>query len=182
MESWSEWLESPAPVKRSRVLRAETDARLRATMADPDLRDEELGFGAMFMGGGAAFPLEKDNPEQGYEPDVPVGKLWIRVADPKGGPERTFLIEQVEYPSIRGRLQVLPHAAALKPDAKNAQMAALPRPSDGRGIKGEGSSGKGGRQSVARHFPPGPAGSTNAAHALLARSLSHLPMSSIFTM
>ena len=65
IEVWTEWVEAPIPVKRSQVLRTETDERLRATMADPDLRDEGLSFGSMVMGPGAAFPLENDAPEQG---------------------------------------------------------------------------------------------------------------------
>lgn len=77
LEVWTEWIQAPTPVKRLQVLRAEKDAQLRATMADPDLRDQELGFGAMFIGPGAAFPLENDHPEEGYDQDAPVGKLWL---------------------------------------------------------------------------------------------------------
>ena len=185
IEVWTEWVEAPVPVKRPQVLRAEPDTLLRATMADPDLRDEGLAFGSMVMGPGAAFPLENDAPEQGYEPEVPVGKLWIRAADPKGGPERTFLIEQAEYQSIQPGLQRLPQAAALQRGNKNAQMAAAATPppvgrervAEGRardaGARGEPAV-RSNRQSIARIFPPAPAGATNAPHALLARSLSQL--------
>ena len=79
LEVWTEWLEAPEPVKRLQVLRAEKDPALRAAMVDPDLRDEELHYGSMFMGSGAAFPLENDKPDEGYEPEVPVGKLFRAV-------------------------------------------------------------------------------------------------------
>jgi len=163
LEVWTEWLESPVPVKSSQVIHAELDRAVRAAMVDPDFRNEDLNFGTMGIGTGAAFPLENDAPEQGAAPDAPVGKLWIRTPDGQGGPDRTFLIEQIEYPSILPRLQRLPQAAALKPARKNALMAAIAPPASLPGVRGKG-------PLLSRSFPPARLGS-DSPHILLAAAV-----------
>ncbi len=98
-------------------------------MVDQDFRDQTLTWGALRMGPGGAFPMANDLPGELDTPSAPVGKLWIQTPDTG----RTFLIEQVEYLSIKPQLELLPRIAAIRnPDANATRMARLfpARPKD----------------------------------------------------
>lgn len=105
LEVFTEFIEAPVPEKRSSVLVEESDPFRRQGMVEPDLTDEYLSFGIMAIGSGKGFPatsaLNDDN-------SVPVGKAWTVIN------QRTFLIEKIDYRSVRAELQKLPPAAALK--------------------------------------------------------------------
>src|SRR5689334_2912938 len=83
------------------MVRVETDPVKRNSRVDPDLTDEVIGFGAYVLGTGranlAGADLNKDRST------APVVKRLVRTAD-----NRVLLIEAVEYPSIRGELDLLP--------------------------------------------------------------------------
>ncbi len=90
--------DTPAPVQTERVLRRETNATLRAQMAEPDFKDSPLDFGQYKMGAGTAF-------EWTGKPGrtrLPVAKQY-RVID-----GRQILIESVEWQDARKFLAALP--------------------------------------------------------------------------
>jgi RHS repeat-associated protein len=112
IEVFTEFLEAPVPSKNPSVLVEESDPVRRQEMLEPDLTDEYLSFGLMAIGLGRAFPA---NVPANEENSVPVGKEWTVIN------QRTFLIEKVDYRSVRGELQNLPQAAALRRPAKRAR-------------------------------------------------------------
>ncbi|HEY0549119.1 MAG TPA: lamin tail domain-containing protein, partial [Verrucomicrobiae bacterium] len=87
LEVWHEFPEAPQPIKTWRALGT--------------LSDEELNFGSMRIGRGAAFTLEAPLNRMSA---VPVGKTWMTV----GRPARTFLVESVSYKALRKELDQLP--------------------------------------------------------------------------
>lgn len=99
----TEFYDPPAPKVRQNILRRETNAARRATMASPDLRDETLGFGEFVLGRGRACLTGVTNAIKGARAhSAPVGKEFRTVAG------RHFLLETVEYPSIQKVMQLLP--------------------------------------------------------------------------
>lgn len=83
LEVWTEFQEAPAPAIQTAVVRCETNATVRARMAEPDLLDQRLDFGVMRMDlhSGKAFA------EPALENPARVLKEWKEI----GG--RRFLIE-----------------------------------------------------------------------------------------
>jgi RHS repeat-associated protein len=108
LEIFSEFIESPQPAKQFAVISAEGDAAKRQQMVDPDLTDEQLAWSEIVMGAGAAFPLDGAQPDLG----APVGKSWVSINDPDQGKARQFLIEKIDYGTIKPQLEQLPKAAA----------------------------------------------------------------------
>ena len=106
LEVMTEFLNPPEPRKSPRVVRLETDDRVRATMVEPDLVDEELDFGPMFMGAGQAFLPAGEPWRMEAATAVPVSKRWVRT--PEG---RTVLFEAVEHQSLAPLLATLPAPA-----------------------------------------------------------------------
>lgn len=101
LEVWTEFVESPEPVAQRTVLKTETNAVLRATMADPDEVDHVLKFGSeMQIGPGGAF-IESD-PHQSAR----VFKQRQRIGD------RRFLIEAIPYRKLLPLLEALPLKSA----------------------------------------------------------------------
>ncbi len=91
----------PAPAVLTRTLRVETNQTTRSQMATPDLIDHALGFGKFVMGAGRAFSGSPTNRTRGTSASV--AKDFQQTQD-----GRTFLIESVEYPSIKAGLDSLP--------------------------------------------------------------------------
>jgi hypothetical protein len=122
LQVWTEFFDPPAPEKRVSFISRETDPAVRQGMAEPDFLDEQLDFGAMFMGRGKAFALG-DEPLD--EHAVPVGKTWGGTPD-----GRRFLVESVSYAALQPLLQGLPLAAAGKPAEQDAppMLARKPAP------------------------------------------------------
>jgi len=94
----------------------------RSRPGAPYLTDERLEFGAMVLGQGKAFSLNEAETLSGLnvsdDKAVPVGKSWSELA-----PGRQFLVESVNYWSIRSALELLPaapNANAAKP-SKNTR-------------------------------------------------------------
>lgn len=114
MEVWTEFLEAPEPVEQPIVFKTETNAAVRASMADPDEVDHVLKFGSdMQIGPGSAF-IEG-------EPDktTRVFKQWQET----GG--RRFLIETIRYRELLPLLEALPvKTAALNPGRSTSGLAA----------------------------------------------------------
>ena len=107
LEVYTEFLDPPTPSKSVSVIKQEFDPVLRAMMFEPDLVDERLDFGVMFIGTGDAFALDDAAAITEPETAVPVGKSW----EQREG--RNLLIEKVEYSSIQRQLLQLPKGAAL---------------------------------------------------------------------
>lgn len=101
LEVISEFLDAPQPRKASRALRRETDSRRRARMASPDLVDETLDFGAMFMGQGQAFLPSGDGMRMQSATAIPMAKRWETIDG------RNILFEAVEYRSLSPLLTTL---------------------------------------------------------------------------
>jgi hypothetical protein len=130
LEVITEFLDPPVPQKKQKVLRKEKDSNRRAAMVEPDFTDETLSFGAMRMVPGKAFNLQEAKPAPQKpatssnaqpppviekEKAVPVGKRWTKLEG------RDFLIEAVEYASVKEQLKSLPmHKADAKGGKKQA--------------------------------------------------------------
>jgi len=125
LEVYTEFLDPPTPAKEVSVIKQESDPALRATMAEPDLTDEWLHFGAMFIGHGHAFPLNEDAGDPWPASGVPTGKSW----EQREG--RNLLVEKVEFASIQPHLLQLPKAAAIdkpNPDKNKSLLAQFASP------------------------------------------------------
>lgn len=114
VQVFTEWVEAPEPAKQTVVLKRTADPVQRAQMADPDLVEERLQFGSVIMPAGVAFPLH-----EAAEP-VMTGKTW-EVRD-----GRRVLVEQTDFSDIRGYLNRLPQAAAIR--TKPAELMAKVQP------------------------------------------------------
>jgi hypothetical protein len=88
LQVMTEFLNPPQPKKGQMSLKTRQG----------DVSDEDLDFGAMHMGQGKAFSLER-----GGE-DIPVSKQWLKLEG------RDFLVEEVAMPDIDEELQALPTA------------------------------------------------------------------------
>jgi hypothetical protein len=113
LEVMTEFLQPPAVSKQLRVMRPEEDGRTRRGMVAPDFVDEVLDFGTMKMGGGKAFQLDSNGQSAGST--VPVAKQWQQLEG------RDFLIEAVQYPTIRVHLESLPPAEAKVKNRQDLQ-------------------------------------------------------------
>lgn len=120
LEVWTEFIESGDPVKSVTALKTLDDPALRQEMADPDLTDEMLGFGAMWIGRGNAFPIEQNGAERDGG-TTPVGKSWIMLEG------RRFLIEKVDYKDVEAQLAELPKSASVAKPRTNLQQAGIGR-------------------------------------------------------
>ena len=103
LEVWTEFVEAPEP---------ERTARTRG-----DMSDEDIGFGQMRLGRGAAFALGSRHTRLGA---TPVGKTWL----PANG--KRYLIESVRHPAVAPELRKLP-AAPKAPGGRTGERAALLR-------------------------------------------------------
>ena len=125
----TDFAEVPEPKLDSFLLKEEKDPSARAALAEPDLTDTMIDFGAMQMMAGEAFSLPKANPVANKPaPTAPVAKVWEQEAD------RTTLTETVEYSALRVQLEQLPQqrqkaeAMKLKPfDLRLARDTATAR-------------------------------------------------------
>src|SRR6266566_5430933 len=121
----TEFIDPPKPSDRASATNAEPNRFLIA----PNLTDERLDFGAMVLGQGKAFSLDEAETLSGLtvsdDKAVPVGKTWSELA-----PGRQFLVESVNFQSIRPALELLPAASganAAKPGKKIGRMAQIIR-------------------------------------------------------
>src|SRR6185369_14626184 len=112
----TEFTDPPKPLDRASATNAEPNRFLIA----PNLTDERLDFGAMVFGQGKAFGLDEVENLSGLtvsdDKAVPVGKTWSELA-----PGRQFLVESVNYGSVRPALELLPaapNASVDKPSKK----------------------------------------------------------------
>lgn len=114
LEVWTEFVEAPEPVTQRIVLETETNAAVRATMADPDEVDHVLKFGGeMQIGPGRAFI--EDEPGKATR----IFKQWQRIGD------RRFLIEATRYGDLLPLLEALPvKTAALETGEPTSTLAA----------------------------------------------------------
>jgi len=138
LEIWHEWLDAPAPDKQVNTLKQETDPQRRQTMVEPDLIDETLDFGDLWLPLGKAFEWTTPTGRGTNEPaqarvvdpspdpnQVLVGKRWLRLED-NDGQLRDLLIEAVDWRDIETRLDSLPKMAMTDP-AMRKDSAALGR-------------------------------------------------------
>jgi len=114
LEVWTEFLAPPSPSVRTVLLQAETNAVLRATMAEPDTVDQFLGWGSMRMTRGKTFA------EGQAGRSAVVFKQWLR----SGG--RSFLVEAATCASLQPLVDALPatRTAALKPKQSSTRLLA----------------------------------------------------------
>jgi hypothetical protein len=91
LEILTEFQRSPIPNKTQHVLNRETNPTLRATMVEPDIVDERLNFGEMWMESGRAFHQDRTDPQQPPNRGIRVAKQWTKIDG------RTILIESVPW-------------------------------------------------------------------------------------
>ena len=138
LEIWHEWLDAPAPNKQANALKAETDPLLRETMVEPDLIDEALVFGDLWLPLGKPFEWTSSAQSGTNEPaqvrvvdpstdanQVLVAKRWLRLEDKDTG-QRDLLIESVDWRDIEAQLDALPRMA-MADQAVGKDQAALER-------------------------------------------------------
>src|SRR5438876_4139983 len=100
---FSEFYDTPHPERLRRPIRVEQRQAVRNRMVSPDLVDEVLGFGEFVMATGSAYRAPKTSNTGNAA--AAVAKEYTTIAG------RTFLIESVEYRSVRGELELLPECA-----------------------------------------------------------------------
>jgi hypothetical protein len=119
IQIFTEFYNVPAPERTKRPLRTETDEKARAKMASPDFVDENLLFGEMLFGSGRASKFSPTGRKDG--PEARVAKEFRSIG------ERTFLIESVEYGSVKTELRAA--TKGLKPSQRRIALKAVPSPS-----------------------------------------------------
>jgi hypothetical protein len=111
----TEFYDGQEPDVIRQPLRVEKDKNRRARMVEPDLMDEVLDFGDLVFDAGTAFSQNSHRTE-GRSLGT-VAKEFKKI----GG--RSFLIESIEYGSIRPRLASLPrHKGALLAKARTTNL------------------------------------------------------------
>src|SRR5581483_8807864 len=133
----SEFYQPPTPQKIISPIRVETDEKLRQGMASPDFMDQTIGFGELVLGPGRAYTAASatNNSPGG----APVGKQFATFTNQTS--IRTFLIESVEYASIRDELEALPEcngqsaSAGTRPAIHKARLQYAVMPSARRAAK-----------------------------------------------
>lgn len=124
LEVFTEFIELPAHRRSQIVLRREVDRARAARMAEPDLIDQQLEFRDLRFGPGLAFSIDSFPPfEARAGAAVPTGKSLETIDG------RTFLIEKVDFGSLRPMLSTLPAATAqARPrDGKSFSRSAVAR-------------------------------------------------------
>ncbi|MBI5386478.1 MAG: hypothetical protein HZA90_17540 [Verrucomicrobia bacterium] len=120
LEVWTEFLDAPVPTRTTRILKTLDQAGPLGRGPEPLLSDDHISFGASAFGPGTAFVEDVGAEGGGLEKDsIPVGKTWHQAAD-----GRQFLIEAVEYPALKAKLETLGLQAAAP--AKNRTAAVVP--------------------------------------------------------
>jgi hypothetical protein len=99
LEVFTEFVEAPQPTVIESTVLERSSPEQRGKMVWPDFVNQTLGFGAMRMDVGAAFPIENS---LDLDQSIPTGKTW----ELREG--RTFLIEAVLYPAIKPEIEKLP--------------------------------------------------------------------------
>ncbi len=118
LEVVTEFIETPEPQIEEIKQSSPSESDQKAALAMPHFTDRSLNFGTMRMEAGEAFAISPDGARQ--DP-VPTGKLWHREEG------RTFLIEAVDYPAVKSRLE------ALEPNPGGKRQALIdPQPGVGR--------------------------------------------------
>jgi alpha-tubulin suppressor-like RCC1 family protein len=127
IEVWNAFTEAPVPQQSETVVWVEPDPVARAVMAEPDLVDNTLDFGAMRMIPGKAFLLSaaNGNPSPGGDipGSVPVFKQWLQTE------QESWLIEAVEYSAVQDKLSQLAPSSLVIDPATASQFV-----SDGRDL------------------------------------------------
>jgi hypothetical protein len=108
LELFSEFIAAPDATKDTIVLQRETSP-LRAQMAEPDLTDDILDFGALRIGTGNAFPM--DDPDTTLQ----TGKSW-EIRD-----GRRVMVEKIDYVTILPFLLQLPPMEAKAQNLQKTQ-------------------------------------------------------------
>ena len=100
LEVLTEFFDPPTP--GIAPLRAASEAEAAGVVtgpAAPSIDDQCVDFGLMQMGPGKAFPLQEESDHPNL---ITIGKTWQNMEG------RMFLVEQVEYPSIKPHFSFLP--------------------------------------------------------------------------
>ena len=121
IECWTEAFSSPVSVASSTaVLRQET-----VDVPSVQVPDQTINFASMkIVAAGRAFSIGDD------QDSVPVAKTWNSVQpETLGADPRHFIIEQVDYLSVKAKLDSLPkaagHASATPPKSSRSELLHL---------------------------------------------------------
>ncbi len=123
LEALTEIVESPAIAKKTRVMRSEKDAAVRASRFEADLTNDEITFGEKTrMGAGQAFLT--DTPTNGLAKRIPVYKNVLEIG------KRKILVESIEIASALEELNKLPTRTASAREAiRDAELGReIPEP------------------------------------------------------
>lgn len=113
LEVWSEWFDSEPTAKETQFIDLRTGDPIG--LSGPSLMgDQSVDFHGMKIGAGHAFSGDVEGER------IPVGKLWERIDG------RDWLIETVDYLSVKGKLEGLPtsrgSAAVSRPKSKREAL------------------------------------------------------------
>jgi len=125
VEVYTEFIDPPQASTRSLVLKSEPDQAMRRLMAEPDIIDQHLDFGATEIGTGSAFTFGGKDAAKS-----PVIKSW------ETRDQRHVLIERIEYrgqqfaalakPAPLGKAQLAKVEAHVARDPNGIPHAILP--------------------------------------------------------
>lgn len=104
LEVWTEFQNSAQPLVSSRVVGQSINSPSGQRMAEPNLVDDMVQFGAMRMGHGKAFAANSDTMNNSGAPLIPVTKRWQQSQG------RNFLVESVWFSEVQVSLETLPSA------------------------------------------------------------------------
>ncbi len=126
LEILTEIQKSPPPVTKDSTMARETNATLRAAMAEPDFVDQMIDFGAMRMSRGHAFSQEENTTNRPPTRGIGVAKHWSKIQG------RTILVEAIPWNKASAELAKLPKPlASTRPLNKVTAQLELPAPRSG---------------------------------------------------
>jgi hypothetical protein len=114
----TEFYEAPRPEKRRRPIYVEKDPAVRSRKVSPDRVDEVLGFGDFVIGTGKAYTAPSENNPKGISGTV--SKELLKTSD-----GRVFLVETVEYRSIKKGIEGLPPCGATQAAVRKDRLTEL---------------------------------------------------------
>jgi hypothetical protein len=118
IQVWTEFFDPPSPAATTTVISQPADPLVANAMVAAQFTDQKLNFGQTEIGPGKAFSINGQPAEAVAA--VPVGKSWLTIDG------RSFLVEAVEYNSVKPLLATLPGVAAIQRNwRKNGALAKL---------------------------------------------------------
>jgi len=115
-EVWTEFANLPEPQQTIRNIRLRTDPAIENKHGTVFAQDARLRFGQMRLADGQAFPVVI-NKSAAPAGKIPIAKQWV-LHD-----QRAFLVESIDFLSMKPMLESLPAASPARPGVAAAKPA-----------------------------------------------------------